>query len=95
MSQLHYQKFDSVMYEYCSEQAERAYKLFEDGDTENGLNFLAHLADVLQLLKDNRSSNEFPNITGFCADVADFNELEKDAVFTFLQENGYGQYIPE
>ena len=95
MSQLHLQKFDSLMYEYCSEQAERTYKLIEDGDVDNGLNFLGHLADVLQLLKEHRTSQEQANITGFCASVAEFDELEKDAVFTFLQENGYGQYIPE
>ena len=95
MSQLHLQKFDSLMYQYCSEQAERTYKLIEDGDADNGLNFLGHLADVLQLLKEHRSSQELPNITAFCVSVSEFDELEKDAVFTFLQENGYGQYIPE
>ncbi len=94
MSQ-HLQKFDSLMYQYCSEQAERAYKLFEDGETENGMSFLAHLADVLAILKDNRDTQDRPNITGFASDVLEFNELDKDAVFTHLQENGYGQYIPE
>jgi hypothetical protein len=94
MSQ-HLQKFDSLMYQYCSEQAERAYKLFEDGETENGMLFLAHLADVLVALKDNRDTQDRPNITGFAGDVMEFNELDKDAVFTHFQENGYGQYIPE
>lgn len=95
MSQQHLQKFDSLMYQYCSEQAERAYKLFEDGEVENGMQFLAHLADVLVMLKDNRDTQDRANITGFAGDVAEFNELDKDAVFTYLQENGYGQYIPE
>jgi len=95
MSQLHLQKFDSLMYEYCSNHAERIYKLFEDGDAENGFDYLGHLADVLQLLKEHRSSQELPNITSFCVSVAAFSELEKDAVYTFLQEHGYGQYIPE
>lgn len=94
MSQ-HLQKFDSLMYQYCSEQAERAYKLFEDGETENGMLFLAHLADVLALLKDNRDTQDRPNITGFASDTLEFDEVNKDAVFTHLQENGYGQYIPE
>lgn len=89
------QKFDSLMYHYCSEQAERTYKLFEDGEIENGMAFLAHLADVLAMLKDNRDSQDRPNISGFASDVLDLNELDKDAVFTHLQENGYGQYIPE
>ena len=95
MSQLHLQKFDSLMYAYCSEQSERAYKLFEDGDIDNGLNYLGHLADVLQLLKEHRTTQEAPNITGFCVSVSEFEELEKDAVFSHLQEHGYGQYIPE
>ena len=83
------------MYQYCSEQAERAYKLFEDGEIENGMSFLAHLADVLALLKDNRDTQDRASITGFTSDVMEFDELNKDAVFTHLQENGYGQYIPE
>lgn len=92
---MHLQKFDSLMYQYCAEHAERTYKLIEDSDIPNGLNFLGHLADVLQLLKEHRSSQELPNIAKFCASVSKFDELEKDAVFTFLQEHGYGQYIPE
>jgi hypothetical protein len=95
MSQIHYQKFDSVMYEYCFSLSERAYKLIEDEDIDNGLAYLAHLADVLELLKDNRTPQETANITSFCAGVYEFDELDKDAVFTHLQENGYGQYIPE
>ncbi len=95
MSQQHLQKFDALMYQYCSERAERAYKLFEDGDVENGMLFLAHLADVLAMLKDNRDFQDRPNISGFTKDVSEFNESDKDDVFTFLQENGYGQYIPE
>lgn len=95
MSQNHLQKFDSLMYQYCSEQAERTYKLFEDGEIENGMSFLAHLADTLAMLKDNRDSQDRPNIAGFAKDVTELNDLDKDAVFTYLQENGYGQYIPE
>lgn len=95
MSQLHYQKFDSIMHQYCFEQSERAYKLIEDGDIDNGLAFLQHLTDVLELLKDNRTPQETANIVTFCAGVVKFHEFDKDAVFTHLQENGYGQYIPE
>lgn len=95
MSQNHLQKFDSLMYGYCSEQAERTYKLFEDGEIENGMSFLAHLADVLAMLKDNRDNQDRPNIIGFAKDITQLNDLDKDAVFTYLQENGYGQYIPE
>ena len=95
MSQLHLQKFDSLMYAYCAEQSERAYKLIEDGEVDVGLSYLGHLADVLQLLKEHRTSQEAANIAGFCVSVSSFEELEKDAVYTHLQENGYGQYITE
>lgn len=91
----HLQKFDSLMYQYCAEQAERAYKLFEDGEIENGMSFLAHLADVLSILKDNRDTQDRPNITGVVNDIVNLDDLSKGAVFTCFQENGYGQYIPE
>lgn len=91
----HLQKFDSLMYQYCAEQAERAYKLFEDGEIENGMSFLAHLADVLSILKDNRDTQDRPNITGVVNDIVNLDDLSKGAVFTYFQENGYGQYIPE
>lgn len=94
MSQ-HIHKFESSMFEYCSNQAERAYKLLEDGDSENGMQFLAHLADVLQFLVEARSSQGATNINEFAQSVLELNELDKDQVYTHLQENGFGQYIPE
>lgn len=89
MSQQHVQKFESCMIEYCSAQAERAYNLFEDGEIDNGMEFLAHLADVLDLMKESRT------ITEFAKSVQDLNELDKDSVYSHLHENGFGQYIPE
>lgn len=94
MSQ-HIQKFESSMFEYCSTQAERSYKLLEDGDMENGLQFLAHLADVLQFLVEAKSSQGTTNINEFAKSVLELNDLDKDQVYTHLQENGFGQYIPE
>jgi hypothetical protein len=94
MSQ-HTQKFESKMFEYCSVQAERAYKMLEDGDTENGLIFMAHLADVLQFLVEARNSQGSTSITTFVQSVRDLEEIDKDQVYTHLQENGFGQFIPE
>lgn len=91
----HIQKFESSMFEYCSRQAERAYKLIEDGDVDNGLDFLAHLADVLNLLAESRNSQGVTSINEFAQSVRELNENEKDDIYTFFQENGFGQYIPE
>jgi hypothetical protein len=90
-----YQKFESVMFEYCSVQAERAYKLVEDKELEAGLQYLGHLADVLQLLVEARSSQGSTNINDFANSVLTLHELDKDQVYTHMQENGFGQYIPE
>jgi hypothetical protein len=89
------QKFESSMFEYCSTQAERAYKLMEDDDVENGMQFLAHLADVLQFLVQARTSQGITHIDEFAKSVRVLDELEKDQIYTHLQENGFGQYIPE
>ena len=83
------------MFGYCSEQAERAFKLIEDGDAENGLAFLGHLADVLQMLVESRNSQGSTNITEFAKYAQELNELDRDQVYSHLQENGFGQYIPE
>lgn len=91
----HIKRFESSMFEYCSDQAERAYKLLEDGDTENGLSYLAHLADVLQMLVQSKNGQGLVSINEFAQSILDLEDLEKDQVFTHLQENGYGQYIPE
>jgi hypothetical protein len=89
------QKFESSMFEYCSTQAERAYKLIEDNDVENGMQFLAHLADVLQLLVEAKTSQGYTGIDEFAIGVRDLSELDKDQIYTHLQENGFGQHIPE
>lgn len=89
MSQQHVQKFESCMINYCSEQAERSYNLFEDGEIDNGLGFLAHLADVLSLLKEAKTITEFAKL------AQSLDELDKDSVYSHLHENGFGQYIPE
>lgn len=89
MSTQHVQKFESCMIEYCSAQAERAYNLFEDDEIDNGMEFLAHLADVLQLMKESKT------ITEFALRVQELNELDKDSVYSHLHESGFGQYIPE
>lgn len=94
MSQ-HIQKFESSMFEYCSAQAERAYKMLEDGETENGMIFLAHLADVLQFLVEARNTQGSTNIVTFVQGIRELNEIDKDQVYTHLQENGFGQFIPE
>lgn len=94
MSQ-HNQKFESAMFEYCSTVAERAYKLIEDGDTDNGFEKLGHLADVLQLLVDARTSTGTTGIGVFANSLRDLDEIEKDEVYTHLQEHGFGQFIAE
>lgn len=94
MSQ-HSKKFESIMIDYCSDQAERTYKLFEDKEYSNGFENLAHTADVLLLLKESRNEIGEVNITSFILKTKDFEELWKDQLWSFLQENGYGQYIPE
>lgn len=83
------------MFEYCSTYAERAYKLLEDGDYDNGMEFLAHLADTLQILVESKTSQGTTNIAQFANSVKDFDELNKDSVYTHLQASGFGQYIPE
>lgn len=94
MSQ-HHQKFESCMFEYCSLHAERAYKLLEDQDQENGMQNLAHLADVLYLLNEAKTNQGFISIDEFAKSVKEFDELDRDQVYTHLQENGFGQHIPE
>jgi hypothetical protein len=89
------QKFESSMFDYCSAQAERAYKLLEDGEIDVGLQFLAHLADVLQMLVEAKSSQGITNINEFAKLVKEMDELDKDQVYSHFIENGFGQYIPE
>jgi hypothetical protein len=89
------QKFESSMFDYCSTQAERAYKLLEDGEIEVGLQFLAHLADVLQMLVEAKTSQGTTNINEFAKLVKDLDELDKDQIYSHFIENGFGQYIPE
>jgi hypothetical protein len=91
----HNQKFESSMFDYCSTQAERAYKLLEDGDTHNGMQFLAHLADVLQMLSESKTTQGIISINDFAKSVKEFSELEKDQVYSHFQASGFGQYIPE
>ncbi len=95
MSQAHVQKFEASMFEYCSDHAERAYKFFEDGEIDIGLERLGHLADILQMLKSSRGSTGTININTFAQEVKVLDEMDKDAVYTHFQENGFGQYIPE
>ena len=89
------QKFESSMFDYCSTQAERAYKLLEDGEIEVGLQFLAHLADVLQMLVEAKTSQGITNINEFAKLVKEMDELDKDQIYSHFIENGFGQYIPE
>jgi hypothetical protein len=89
------QKFESSMFDYCSNQAERAYKLLEDGEIDVGLQFLAHLADVLQMLVEAKSSQGITNINEFAKLVKEMDELDKDQIYSHFIENGFGQYIPE
>lgn len=95
MSQAHIQKFESSMFEYCSNQAERAFKFIEDGDTDNGLSKLGHLADVLQVLVNSRQLNGTTSIVSFAQELRDLDEIERDEVYAHLQEHGFGQYISE
>ena len=83
------------MFEYCSGQAERAYKLLEDGDTENSLVFLGHLADVLQLLVESKNTQGIVSINSFANSVKELSEEDRDQIYTHFQEVGFGQYIPE
>lgn len=95
MSQIHIQKFESSMFEYCSKQAERAYKFIEDGEVDLGLEKLGHLSDVLQMLVNSRNTSGITSINMFAQEVRDLSEEDKDEVYTHFQENGFGQYIPE
>lgn len=94
MSQ-HNQKFESSMFEYCSTHAERAYKLLEDGDYENGMQFFGHLADVLSFLAQAKNTQGTTSINDFASSLKELDEMEKDQVYTHLQATGFGQYIPE
>ena len=89
------QKFESSMFEYCSTQAERAYRLLEDGEVDVAMQDLAHLADVLQMLVDARNTQGTTNLNDFAKSVKELPELDKDQVYSHFIENGFGQYIPE
>lgn len=95
MSQAHVQKFEASMFEYCSNQAERAYKFIEDGDVDIGLEKLGHLADVLQMLVSSKNTSGTLSINTFAQEVKECSEDDKDEIYTHFQENGFGQYIPE
>jgi hypothetical protein len=92
---VHNQKFESSMFEYCSTQAERAYRLLEDGEVNVAMQDLAHLADVLQMLVDARTTQGITNLNDFAKSVKELSELDKDQVYSHFIENGFGQYIPE
>lgn len=92
---VHNQKFESSMFEYCSTQAERAYRLLEDGEVDIALQDLAHLADVLQMLVEAKSSQGTTNINDFAKSLKELSELDKDQVYNHFIANGFGQYIPE
>ena len=92
MSHIH--KFESSMFTYCSNQAERAYKLIEDGDVDIGLSKLGHLADVLQMLVTSQT-NGITNIDKFALEVRELPDDGKEEVYTHFQENGFGQHIAE
>jgi hypothetical protein len=89
------QKFEATMFEYCSIYTDRAYKLIEDGDVAIGLDILAHLIDVQQLLVESRNGQGILSINEFANAVKELPDLEKEQVYTHFQENGFGQYIPE
>jgi hypothetical protein len=91
----HIQRFESSMFEYCATQADRTYKLLEDGDNKNGMDFLAHLVDTLQMLAESRNSQGIINVNVFAKAVQDLDELNREAIFAHFQENGFGQFIPE
>lgn len=88
-------KFESLMFQYCSDQVERAYKLLEDNENKSGMEYLAHVADVLLMLKDSRVSAGSTNLDEFASRTKDFPELWRDQLWSFFQENGLGQFIPE
>ena len=88
-----HQRFEAVMLEYCANQSQRAYNLVEDGE-DTALDFLAHLTDVLQFLSESQNTH-WININAFTKRVLDLNEFEKDQIFTYMQETGFGQHIPE
>jgi flagellin-specific chaperone FliS len=92
---LNNQKFESSMFDYCSEQAERAYKLLEDGDSENSLQILGHLADILQLLVESKNTQGVVSIGNFANSIKELSEDDKDQIYTHFQGAGFGQYIPE
>jgi hypothetical protein len=92
---VHNQKFESSMFEYCSTQAERAYRLLEDGEVDVAMQDLAHLADILQMLVDAKNSQGITNINDFAKSVKELPELDKDQVYSHFIENGFGQFIPE
>lgn len=92
---VHNQKFESSMFEYCSTQAERAYRLLEDGEVDVAMQDLAHLADILQMLVDARNTQGTTNLNDFAKSVKELSELDKDQVYSHFIENGFGQYIPE
>lgn len=92
---IHNQKFESSMFEYCSTQAERAYKLLEDGEVDVAMQDFAHLADILQMLVEARNTQGITNINDFAKSLKELPELDKDQVYTHFQANGFGQYIPE
>jgi hypothetical protein len=89
------QKFESSIIEYCSDQAERAYKLLEDGDSEISLEMLGHLADVLRLLVESKNTQGIVNIGNFANSVKELPTDDKDQIYTYFQGAGFGQYIPE
>jgi hypothetical protein len=89
------QKFESSMFEYCSTQAERAYRLLEDGEIEVAMQDIAHLADVLQMLVDARNTQGTTNLNDFAKSLKELPELDKDQVYSHFIETGFGQYIPE
>ena len=89
------QKFESSMFEYCSTQAERAYRLLEDREVDVAMQDLAHLADILQMLVDAKNSQGITNINDFAKSVKELPELDKDQVYSHFIENGFGQFIPE
>jgi hypothetical protein len=91
----HIQRFETSMFEYCADQADRTYKLLEDRDWTNGMQYLAHLADVLQLLVEAKNGQGVVNVNVFAKSVQDLDELNREAIFAHFQENGFGQYIPE
>lgn len=91
----HVQKFESSIIQYCAGRADRALKLIEDDEITPGIDYLAHLHDVLQALNNARTNQGYVNINDFAKIVSTFEDNEKDDVYTHFQEHGFGQYIPE